>query len=66
MARNRRKHNAHRAIYRSKRRVNPVTYEELRDIVDIWVDAALELGEPDLRKMMRLTSAQGRRLTAAQ
>lgn len=64
MERNRRKHNAHRAIYRSKRRVNPVTYEELRDIVDIWVDAALELGEADLRKMIRLTSAQGRRMGA--
>lgn len=62
MERNRRKHNAHRAIYRSKRRVNPLTYEELRDIVDIWVDAALELGEADLRKMTRLTSAQSRRM----
>jgi DSF synthase len=64
IARNRRKHNAHKALYRSKRRVNPLTYEELRDIVDIWVDAALELGEQDLRKMMRLTLAQERRLAA--
>ncbi|WP_230534082.1 crotonase/enoyl-CoA hydratase family protein [Microvirga roseola] len=64
MERNRRKHNAHRAIYRSKRRIDPISYEELRDIVDIWVDAALELGEHDLRKMMRLTAAQGRRLSA--
>jgi DSF synthase len=63
--RNSRKHNAHTAIYRSRRRVNPVTYEELRDVVDIWVDAALKLTEPDLRKMARLTSAQDRRLAAA-
>lgn len=62
MERNRRKHNAHRAIYRSKRCVNPITYEELRDVVDIWVDAALMLKEPDLRKMIRLTSAQSRRM----
>jgi len=62
IARNRRKHNAHRAIYRSKRRVNPVTYEELRDIVDIWLEAAMSLGEQDLRKMMRLVAAQERRL----
>jgi DSF synthase len=62
IARNRRKHNAHRAIYRSKRRVNPVTYEELRDIVDIWLEAAMNLGEQDLRKMMRLVAAQERRL----
>jgi len=63
--RNNRKHNAHTAMYRARRRVNPITYDELRDIVDIWVDAALGLGEPDLRKMLRLTTAQDRRLAAA-
>ena len=63
--RNNRKHNAHKAMYRARRRVNPITYEELRDIVDIWVEAALQLTEPDLRKMMRLTAAQDRRLAAA-
>jgi DSF synthase len=63
--RNSRKHNAHKAIYRARRRVNPVTYDELRDVVDIWVEAALQLTEPDLRKMARLTSAQNRRLAAA-
>jgi DSF synthase len=62
IARNRRKHNAHRAIYCSRRRIDPVTYEELRDIVDIWVEAAMNLGEQDLRKMMRLVTAQERRL----
>lgn len=62
IARNRRKHNAHKAIYRSKRRIDPVKYEELRDIVDIWLDAAMNLGEQDLRKMMRLVAAQERRL----
>jgi DSF synthase len=62
IARNRRKHNAHKAMYRSKRRVNPLTYEELKDIVEIWLDAAMELGEQDLRKMMRLVSAQERRI----
>ena len=61
IARNRRKHNAHRAIYRARRRIDPVTYEELRDIVDIWVDAAMNLSEQDLRKMMRLVTAQERR-----
>jgi DSF synthase len=62
IARNRRKHNAHRAIYRSKRRIDPVKHEELRDIVEIWLDAAMNLGEQDLRKMMRLVAAQERRL----
>jgi DSF synthase len=65
IARNRRKHNAHKAMFRSKRRVNPLTYEELRDIVDIWIDAALELGEQDLRMMTRLMAAQERRVAAS-
>ena len=59
IARNRRKHNAHKAIYRSKRRINPLTYEELRDIVDIWLDAAMNLGEQDLRKMSGLLQPRG-------
>jgi len=62
IAQNRRKHNAHSAIYRSKRRINPLKYEELRDVVDIWLDAAMKLGEQDLRKMERLVAAQERRL----
>ncbi len=62
IARNRRKHNAHKAIYRSRRRVHPLSYEELRDIVDIWLDTAMDLGEQDLRKMTRLAGAQERRL----
>jgi DSF synthase len=60
-----RRHNAHRAIYQARRRVNPVTLEELRDVVEVWVDAALALEEPDLRKMQRLAAAQDRRRAAA-
>jgi DSF synthase len=65
IARNSRKHNAHTAMYQARRRVNPVTYDELKDIVDIWVDAALRLTESDLRKMMHLTAAQNRRVAGA-
>jgi DSF synthase len=64
--RNGRKHNAHLAMYRARRRVKPVTLEELRDVVDIWVDAALQLGPSDLRKMAHLTAAQDRRRGAGQ
>ncbi len=60
--RNARKHNAHAAVYRARRRVNPVTEQELRDVVDIWVEAALGLTAPDLRKMERLAAAQKKRL----
>ena len=62
IARNRRRHNAHSAIYRSKRRIDPLKYEELQDIVDIWLDAAMKLSEQDLRIMKRLVAAQERRL----
>ena len=59
--RNTKRHNSHSAIYKTRRRVNPVPYQELSDIIDIWVDTALQLTEADLRKMMRLTMAQDRR-----
>lgn len=59
--RNSRRHNSHCAIYQARRRVQPIAYDELRDITDIWVDAALRLTEADLRKMLRLTMAQDRR-----
>ena len=60
-----RRHNAREAVYRARRRVNPITYEELCDVTDIWVDAALRLGEPDLKKMLRLAAAQDRRRAAS-
>jgi DSF synthase len=53
--------NAYRAVFKTRRRVNPVTIEELRDVTDIWVEAALNLGESDLRRMGRLVAAQDRR-----
>lgn len=62
IARHGRKFNAHHATYRARRRVNPVTLDELRDVVDIWAEAALNLTDADLRKMDRLCSAQDRRL----
>jgi DSF synthase len=56
-----RRHNAQSAVFRAGRRVSPLSYEELREVADIWVDAALNLRETDLRKMERLTAAQNRR-----
>jgi DSF synthase len=58
--RHRSRHNAHAAVYQARRLVNPVTLEELRAVTDLWVDAALRLGEADLRKMSRLAAAQDR------
>ena len=44
--------------------MNPVSEQELRDVVDIWVEAALNLQAPDLRKMERLATAQAKRVLA--
>ena len=66
IARHTRRHNAEQAIYAVRRRVNPLSYEELSDITDIWVDAALRLSESDLRKMERITMAQNRRWSQRQ
>lgn len=55
---NHRSLNSFQAINRSKQRVNPLTIEELHDITEIWVDAALRLDERNLKVMDRLVRAQ--------
>lgn len=59
-----RDHSAHHAGYvginRAGRRVNPLTLDELTDIVESWADTALTLSERDLRMMKRLAAAQTR------
>ena len=66
IGRNARRHAAECAVFQASRRVNPVTYDELRDIALMWVDTALDLTESDLRKMERLAAAQERRRTLDQ
>lgn len=61
-----RKHNALHATYQARRRVDPVTLDELRDVVDIWAAAAMNLTAPDLRRMARLVAAQDRRMGVGQ
>lgn len=62
IARNRRHQAVHRRIRDVRLRVNPLSFEELRDVADIWVDHAMRLEESDLRRMERLMNAQIRRL----
>jgi DSF synthase len=64
IARHVRRHNAEQAVHRVRRLVNPVPYEELAGITDIWVETAMRLTESDLRKMERITMAQNRRWAA--
>jgi DSF synthase len=59
--RHQRRGNAHAAMSRIQKCVNPVTYEELIQITKIWVDAALKLTGRDLRMIERLVQAQNRR-----
>ena len=61
---NHRSHNSFQAINRAKQRVNPLTYNELSDIVDVWVDAALRLDERNLKVMERLVRAQNAKVCA--
>src|SRR5436190_7760224 len=52
--------NGRRAIEMVRREVDPVTREELMNVVEIWADAALRLSERDLRMMDRLVRAQSK------
>ena len=58
---NSRLHSAQRSIYKVRSRVNTVDYDEMADISDIWVEAALSLSDEDLHRMNRLARAQDRR-----
>ena len=61
---NHRSLNSFQAINRAKQRVNPLTAEELYDITEIWVDAALRLDERNLKVMDRLVRAQNSKVNA--
>ncbi len=65
MAKSSRRHAGLVGARRASRRVNPVSLAELRDVVDHWADAALQLREQDLKLMQRLAGAQSRLPRAA-
>jgi DSF synthase len=45
---------------KAMKRTRPIELRELKDIVEIWADAAIQLSEHDLKVMSRLTRAQER------
>jgi DSF synthase len=61
LERNRQRHGALLALSRVRQRCQPVTYEELIDVTDVWVETALGLDEANLRRMDHLARAQLRR-----
>ena len=48
------------AIQRVRDRLAPINYQELDDVMMIWVETAMTIDERDLRTMERLVSAQRR------
>jgi DSF synthase len=57
--------NAFQAINKAKQSINPLTYEELYRVTEIWVDAALRLDERNLKVMERLVRAQNAKVTSS-
>jgi DSF synthase len=53
-----RRSNGYIALKKARQRFNPITYQELLDITDVWVEAALQLGEKDLKVMDRFVRSQ--------
>jgi len=52
---------ARMALQRGRNRLSPLNYLELRTVVDEWVEAAMALGEENLRVMDMLIQMQGAR-----
>lgn len=60
MAKNLSRHGAQLQMYRASKRANPVPFEELSDIVMLWVEACLQLEEHNMNVMRRLVGAQSK------
>jgi DSF synthase len=58
IAKNAKRRNGMQALLRARQFIHPVTREELDGIVGLWVDAAMRLGERELKMMQRLVRAQ--------
>jgi DSF synthase len=63
MAQHHQSGNGHRALQQVKQCCNPISYKELVDITNIWVDAALSLDENNLRLIDRLVHTQSYKMT---
>jgi DSF synthase len=64
VSRNERRHNGMQAVFNCRRYFNPISYDELLNITNIWVDTALRLEDRDLKLMSRLARSQLKRLQA--
>ena len=64
VSRNERRRNGMQAMFNCRRHLDPISYDELLNITNIWVDAALRLEEKDLKLMSRLGRSQLKRVQA--
>ena len=62
IAKNQKRRNATQAIFAARQHVHPLEREELDRIAEVWVDAAMRLGDRDLKMMGRIVRAQMRRM----
>ncbi len=53
-----RRFNTLSSIYQCRRHINPVTYDELMTIANLWVDAVLRLDEADIHIISHLLRSQ--------
>lgn len=60
IVRNDGRRNAVESLFRVRRRMRPIRYEDLLDVLDIWVEAAMRIGPRELRLMDRLAKSQER------
>jgi len=63
MQQHQRSGNGRRAMQLVRQRYHRIDYQELEDITEIWVDAALRLKDRDLRIIDRLVNAQSLKMT---
>ncbi|MDE2404159.1 MAG: enoyl-CoA hydratase/isomerase family protein [Sphingomonadales bacterium] len=60
MARSSRRHPGMVNAMRASRVASAISLQDLRDVVDLWADAALQLSAADLKLMRRLATTQAR------
>ena len=58
--RNERRRNGLQAVFSCRQHFHPVTHEELLNIANVWVNAALRLEDKDLKLMSRLARSQAK------
>ena len=63
---NQKRRNGFQAVQQAKKIVQPITREQLDQIVEVWVDAALRLDEKDIKMMHRIVRSQSRRTQVEQ